>query len=120
MSVTEDRCPLCGARYDDLRTGLGDAGEYLSAAIAAAGRDKSTSGSGDGTHLTLAWARRQLGEVKRALWSELHGPGVCAEHDDPRERFLAILPDPDLAFDYLCDLLGPDDAPSIGEAASPF
>jgi len=88
--ITSDRCEHCGARYDDLRTGLGDAGSYASAQIAAAGRDRTTCGSGDGGHVTIASARADLGRVKRGLWASLHGPGRCIGDDSTHSGRVSI------------------------------
>jgi hypothetical protein len=71
------RCADCGTYYRAFRCGLPDAGAHLSAMIAAAGRHAASTDGGDGSHLTLATARRDLARMKRAAWSESHGNGAC-------------------------------------------
>ncbi len=96
----ESRCVYCRARYSAMRTGLGGAGEHCSAMICAAGRDRTTTDGGDGSHVTLASARRDLGTIKRQMWAEYHRPGACIPElvtygadlsDDDRADFLDAL-----------------------------
>jgi hypothetical protein len=82
-----DRCTDCGAAYRDFRCDLPNAGAHLSAMIAASGRGLAAGTGvstvnlsdtrGDGSHLTLATARRDLGRLKRAAWFAMHGGGRC-------------------------------------------
>lgn len=83
-------CHLCGARYDRLRTGIGGAGEHASALIAAAGRAGATGEAGDGSHVTLATARRDLGAVTIATSGHAYGADAIVSVDCRHTLLLSI------------------------------